>query len=131
MIWNKGKKKYIMEAGFSMVKAWCSHVNIKLGPHAQGYFLWLFRLYTVQRHLGEEESWDTSYAQHTRQCILGWCCISYWKGVPYCNLSLQIECLFAFYLLKGSLFFFFTYVFFTSLSLLSANLVGNPLLLPL
>lgn len=58
-IWSetKARKRSIMEAGTSMVKALCSPLHIKLASHVQGHFLWLFRLCSVQRPLAEEESW--------------------------------------------------------------------------
>lgn len=94
IIWNKGNKRSIMETSFSMLKRWVHMSILSMAPHVQAYFLWLFRLCPFVRHLGEEESWDTSYALCPRECVLGWCCTSSRKGLSCCNLFLQIWVLF-------------------------------------
>lgn len=97
----KARKRVIYHGSwFFYVKILGSPVNIRLAPHVQGYFLWLFRLLPIQRHLAEEESWDTTHAQCARKFTLGRCGTSYIKGLSCYNVSLQIGWHFACYLLR-------------------------------
>lgn len=117
-----------MEADPSMVKVLGSPVNIKLAPHVQGHFLWLFRLCPVHRRLAKEESWDTPQAQHVRLCILDDAASVVGKDCHIAVYPSRLGAFLHFICIRRK----FRFVLFSHpCSLLSASPVGNLPLLPL